>query len=80
MSKAALASPQHAAAGHVPSHPPAHEDLVDEPIILCYYVAALTFLTVSMLAGLLMALQLVHWNVLRGVELLSPGRWRMIHT
>ena len=59
---------------------PAHEDLVDEKIVLAYYVAALTFLTVSMLAGLLMALQLVHWNVLAGHELLSPGRWRMIHT
>ena len=27
-----------------------------------------------------MALQLVHWNPLGGIELLSPGRWRMIHT
>ena len=37
---------------------PAAADLVDERIVLCYYVAALTFLTVSMLAGLLVALQL----------------------
>ena len=27
-----------------------------------------------------MALQLVHWNPLRGMELFSPGRWRMVHT
>jgi hypothetical protein len=56
---------------------PAHDDLVDEKIIVCYYVAALTFLTISMLAGLLVALQLVHWNPFRGTELLSPGRWRI---
>lgn len=28
----------------------------------------------------LMALQLVHWNPLRGLEIFSAGRWRMIHT
>ena len=33
-----------------------------------------------MLAGILMALQLVHWNPLDGVEILSAGRWRMVHT
>ena len=59
---------------------PSPEDLVDEKIIVSYYVAALTFLTISMLAGLLVALQLVHWNPFKGTELLSPGRWRMIHT
>ena len=26
------------------------------------------------------AQQLVHWNPLTGTELLSPGRWRMVHT
>ena len=55
-------------------------DLVDQKIVIAYYVAALTFITISMLAGLLVALQLVRWNPLNGVELLSPGRWRMIHT
>ena len=59
---------------------PAHDDLVDERIVMAHFVASLVFLTISMLAGILMALQLVHWNPLRGVELLSPGRWRMIHT
>ena len=54
--------------------------LVDERIVIFYYVAALSFLTISMIAGLLMALQLVHWYPFKGVELLSPGRWRMIHT
>jgi len=55
-------------------------DLVDEKLVTWHFLAALAFITISMLAGILMALQLVHWNVLRGVELLSPGRWRMIHT
>ena len=45
--------------------------LVDERLVLWYFGAALTFLTISMLGGLLMALQLVHWNPLRGIELLS---------
>ena len=59
---------------------PSHDELVDEKIVLAHFVASLVFLTVSMLAGILMALQLVHWNPLKGVELFSPGRWRMIHT
>jgi cytochrome c oxidase cbb3-type subunit 1 len=59
---------------------PHHEDLVEERLVCWYFVAALTFLTASMLAGILMALQLVNWNPLNGVELLSAGRWRMVHT
>lgn len=59
---------------------PTHEDLVDERLVLWHYYAALTFITISMLGGILMALQLVRWNPLNGIELLSPGRWRMIHT
>ena len=35
---------------------------------------------VSMLGGLLMGIQLPRMNPLRGIELFSPGRWRMIHT
>src|SRR4051812_27176832 len=59
---------------------PSHDDLVNEQLVLWYFYAALTFLTISMLGGILMALQLVRWNPLNGIELLSPGRWRMIHT
>ncbi len=55
-------------------------ELVETRLVLWYFLAALTYLTISMLGGFLMALQLVHWNPLRGIELLSPGRWRMIHT
>ena len=59
---------------------PRHVELVDERLVRWYFYAALTFLTISMLAGILMALQLVNWNPLRGIELLSAGRWRMVHT
>ena len=59
---------------------PSHHDLVDEKIVIAFFLASLCYLTLSMLAGILMALQLVHWNPLKGIELLSPGRWRMIHT
>lgn len=59
---------------------PRHKDLVDERLVQWYFYAALTYLLISMLGGILMALQLVRWNPLNGIELLSPGRWRMIHT
>ena len=59
---------------------PSHHDLVDERLVRWYFWMALVFLGISMSAGLLMALQLVHWNPLRGMELLSAGRWRMVHT
>ncbi|MBX3415154.1 MAG: cbb3-type cytochrome c oxidase subunit I [Pirellulales bacterium] len=55
-------------------------ELVDERLVIWYFLAALAYLAASMLGGLLMALQLVRWNPLMDIELLSPGRWRMIHT
>ena len=58
---------------------PRHEDLVNERLVKWYFVAALCYLAISMLGGLIMALQLIHWNPIVA-ELLSPGRWRMIHT
>ena len=59
---------------------PSHEDLVNERLVIWHFVMALTFLGISMLGGILVALQLVHWNPLNGIEYLSAGRWRMIHT
>ncbi|MCA9215453.1 MAG: cbb3-type cytochrome c oxidase subunit I, partial [Planctomycetales bacterium] len=59
---------------------PRHEDIVLERLVRWYFFAALLFLGISMLGGLLMSAQLVHWNPLTKVELLSAGRWRMIHT
>lgn len=59
---------------------PRHEDLVEERLVRWFFYAALLFLAISMLGGILVALQLVHWNPLRNIEFLSAGRWRMIHT
>jgi cytochrome c oxidase cbb3-type subunit 1 len=56
------------------------EELVETRLVMWFFLAALTYLFISMLGGLLMALQLIRWNPLQGIELLSPGRWRMIHT
>jgi cytochrome c oxidase cbb3-type subunit 1 len=71
-----------AAEGSTPSapFPPLDRPLADARLVAWHFLAALVFMGVSLLAGLLMALQLVHWNPLQGSELLSPGRWRMIHT
>lgn len=59
---------------------PQQSDLVNEKIVKCFFVAGMGFLLVSMLAGLLMALQLVRQNPLNGIEIFSAGRWRMVHT
>ncbi len=66
--------------GELPQHLPEHKDLVNEQLVVWYFLASLAYLLTSMLGGFLMALQLVDSNPLRGIELLSPGRWRMIHT
>lgn len=55
-------------------------NLVNEHLVKLYFVAALSYLTLSMLAGLLMAMQLIRHNPLNGIEYFSPGRWRMVHT
>lgn len=57
-----------------------HGDLVEERLVCWYFLAALTYLFISLTGGLLMAVQLVQWNPLQGIEYLSPGRWRMVHT
>jgi cytochrome c oxidase cbb3-type subunit 1 len=54
--------------------------LVNERLVRWYLLAALGYFALSLLGGLLMAFQLVNHNPLRGIELFSPGRWRMIHT
>jgi cytochrome c oxidase cbb3-type subunit I len=55
-------------------------ELVEERLVFWYFAAALGYLFISMLGGILMALQLIDSNPLAGIEYLSPGRWRMIHT
>jgi cytochrome c oxidase cbb3-type subunit 1 len=59
---------------------PRHEELVEERLVLWYFLAALGYMFISMIGGLLMGLQLQRHYPFRGIELLSPGRWRMIHT
>ena len=56
---------------------PDPKKLVIERLVIWYFLAALTYLTISMLGGLLMALQLINHNPLAGIEIFSPGRWRM---
>lgn len=54
--------------------------LVIERLVRWYFLAALGYMAVSLLGGLLMALQLINHNPMRGWEFFSPGRWRMVHT
>ena len=57
-----------------------HSPLVIERLVRWYFLAALLYFAVSLLGGLIMAFQLVNHNPLKGIELFSPGRSRMIHT
>jgi cytochrome c oxidase cbb3-type subunit 1 len=54
--------------------------LVIERLVFWYLIAALGYMAVSLLGGLIMALQLINHNPLRGIEMFSPARWRMVHT
>jgi cytochrome c oxidase cbb3-type subunit I len=59
---------------------PAYRDLVNEKLVLWHFIFSLTFLIVAMLAGWFFSLQLLQAYPFAGIEHLSPGRWRMIHT
>jgi len=63
-----------------PTEVPRHGELVDEQIVCWYFLAAVGYFFVSLLGGFLMAFQLIRHNPLDGIEILSPGRWRMVHT
>jgi cytochrome c oxidase cbb3-type subunit 1 len=56
------------------------ERLVETRLVQWYFIMALVYLAVSMAGGIIVALQLVHWNPLNSIEFFSPGRWRMVHT
>jgi cytochrome c oxidase cbb3-type subunit 1 len=56
------------------------KDLVDRPMIKAHIVAGFAFFLLALFAGMLYALQLTRLYPFPGVELLSPGRVRMIHT
>lgn len=57
--------------------PPA---LVDRPMVKAHLAAGFVFFLVSVFAGMFYALQLSRLYPFPGVELLSPGRVRMLHT
>ncbi|MFO0909088.1 MAG: cbb3-type cytochrome c oxidase subunit I [Isosphaeraceae bacterium] len=59
---------------------PRHAELVNEPVVIAFFLAALGYLIISMLGGFLMGFQLVRISPFAGMEIFSPGRWRMIHT
>src|SRR6187549_329366 len=54
--------------------------LVDRRLVKGHLVAAFVFFFVSLFAGMFYSLQLSRLYPFPGVELLSPGRLRMIHT
>lgn len=54
--------------------------LVDRKAVKYHIIAGFAFFYVSLFAGLLYALQLSRYYPFPGVELLSPGRVRMLHT
>jgi cytochrome c oxidase cbb3-type subunit 1 len=56
------------------------EPLVNRPAVKAHIVAALVFFFTSIFGGMLYALQLSRMYPFPGVEILSPGRVRMIHT
>src|SRR5262249_5573367 len=53
--------------------------LVDRPMIKAHVAAGFGFFLVALFAGMFYALQLSRMYPFPGVELLSPGRLRMIH-
>lgn len=68
------------AAAAVPHESADHKGLVDVPLVRAYFVAGLAFVAISMLAGFLFSMQFLRHYPLKGIELFSPGRWRLVHT
>ncbi len=56
------------------------ENIMDYKIVKAHILAALLFLGVSLLAGLLYSLQFIGDYPFKNIEFLSPGRIRMLHT
>jgi cytochrome c oxidase cbb3-type subunit 1 len=54
--------------------------LVNERLVLWFLIASMIYLLVAMLAGFWFSLQFIQLYPSTGIELLSPGRWRMVHT
>ncbi|MCH7926044.1 MAG: cbb3-type cytochrome c oxidase subunit I [Planctomycetes bacterium] len=56
------------------------KESVDGTIVMAYLVASLAYLFMAIVAGMLFSLQLLQAYPFPGIELFSPGRWRMVHT
>ena len=54
--------------------------LVDKWVVKAHFIAGISFFFLSLLAGLLFSTQFLRSYLFPGIELLSPGRIRMIHT
>ena len=63
-----------------PVYEPPRRRLVMDRLVICYFIVALVYLAIALTGGLIMALQLLNHNPLRGIELFSAGRWRLVHT
>src|SRR5262245_19650890 len=56
------------------------DKLVNERLVQAHLVAGLVFFFVGLASGLLFSMQFLRQYLFPGVELLSPGRVRMVHT
>ncbi len=56
------------------------DPLVDRALVKAHFIAAFVFLMAGLLTGFLYSLQFLQKYPFPGVELLSPGRIRVIHT
>lgn len=56
------------------------QSLVNYRLVQSHMIAAMTFLLVALLTGLLYSLQFLGHYPLKGIEFFSPGRVRMVHT
>ncbi len=59
---------------------PANRELVYSEIIKYHFACGVSFFLIALTAGLFYALVLTDLNPLEGIEIFSPGRWRMVHT
>jgi len=57
-----------------------NQDLLDYPLIQKHFIAFMFYLMVVILAGLSYSLQFLQKYPFPGIEYLSPGRIRMVHT
>src|SRR5689334_5313851 len=54
--------------------------LVDKWMVKAHFIAGLSFFFLALLAGLVFSTQFLKSYLFPGIEILSPGRVRMIHT